>query len=166
MDNDLAQLEALLRQEIEAQRNLTAAVQRKLAAIRAADHRQVVACCQDENHLMQIAADLAKARLALAAKITQTLDPAASQPLRLGDLAEKLAEPARGRVMVLRQQLRQQMEAVGHESGIARRAAEVLASHMRGLVRTVGAAMNGAGVYGRGGTCPRGAVISTFQATA
>jgi hypothetical protein len=166
MDNDLAQLETLLHQEIDAQRSLTAAVQRKLGAIRAADHRQVVACCQEENRLMQAAADLAKARMALAAKITQALDPKAPQPLRLGDLADQLPEPTRGRVRVLRQQLCQQIQAVSHDAGIARRAAEVLAAHMRGLVRTVGAAMTGVGVYERGGVCPRSAAFSTFQATA
>jgi hypothetical protein len=166
MDKDLAQLEALLRQEIDAQRRLTAMLQRKLGAMRAADHRQVVACCQEENRLLQAAGDLAKARMALAARVTQALDPAASQPLRLGDLADRLAEPVRGRLRVLRQQLRLEMEAVRRESGIARQAAQVLAAHMRGLVQTVGAAMTGIGVYGRQGLCPRAAAISTFQATA
>jgi hypothetical protein len=167
MLKELAQLEALLRQEIDAQKRLTAAVGRKLAAMRQADHRGVVACCQEENRLVQSGSDLAKARMTLVAQLTQALDPAAAQPLRLGELAEKLSEPARGKLLLLRSQLRQEMETVRRQSGIARGAAQVLAAHMLGLVQMVGSAMSGVGVYDRGGALPRTAVaIRTFQTMA
>jgi hypothetical protein len=167
MDKQLAKLEDLLHREIDAHQRLLALVARKLKALSSADQKQVVACLKEENQQVQAIGELAKARLVVVAELTQCVDPAAKEPLRLGDLAARLPEPARGRLLVLRQELRARMEQLRRETGITRQAAQALVGHMHGLVRSVSEAMTGIGVYGRGGTLPRAAtVISTFHTTA
>jgi hypothetical protein len=167
MEKELTQLEALLRQQLAAHEQLAGLVQRKLAALRAADHRQVTACCHAENQRLQAIGELEKERLKLVAQLSLLLDPQAPAPLKLAEVAERLPEPARGRLLVLRQQLRQRMEQVQRDSAVARSAASDLVRHMTGLVQSIGACMTGMGVYSRGGARPQAATaVSTFQATA
>jgi hypothetical protein len=167
MDKALAQLEAVLHDQIAAHQRLLALLERKIAAMRCADHAAVAECCRQENREVQQVGEWEKRRLLLMAELTRALDPAAPEPLRLGDLAERLSEPARGRLLVLRTRLRERMEAVRRESAVAHRAAETLLTHMHGLMKTIGSVMTGIGVYGRGGALPRAATaVSTFSATA
>jgi hypothetical protein len=167
MDKVLLQLETVLTAEIAAHERLLKLLHQKLSALRRADHEKVADCCQQENQQIQTIGELEKERLTQVAALTQIVAPQAPQPLRMSQLAEHLPEPARGRLLVLRQQLRGQIEQVRQESAIARRAAESLLAHMQGLVRTIGSVMNGGATYGRTGAPPRSvSAISTFQATA
>lgn len=128
---------------------------------------QVATLTQSENQGLQALGELEKQRLQLAAMLTQMLDPTASKPMRLHELAQQLPEPARGRLLILRQQLKEATEAVQRESALARGVSEALVKHMNGLVRTIGSAMTGVAVYGRDGKMPRAATaVSTFSATA
>lgn len=167
MDKELAQIESVLRDEIAAHQRLLSLLQRKLAALRRADQKSVTAICQQENQEVQQIADLAKQRMTLAAALTQMVDPAAGEPMRLMELCQRLPEPARGRLLLLRQQLVAQMDQVRADSGVARRAAESLLSHMHGLVQSIGSVVTQVTTYGRTGALPRAATaMSTFTTTA
>ena len=167
MDKQIAQLEAILVQELAEHDQLLELIQRKRRALRQANHRLVADCCRQENGRVQKIAELEKARLRSVGQLTLLLAPGAAEPLRLGALAQRLSEPVRGRLLVLRQHLRQRIEQVRHDAGIAQRAAETLARHMQGLVQTLSGVMGGGAAYGRAGAPTRAALtLSTFNVTA
>ena len=167
MDKAIEQLEEVLRQQLAASRNLLALLQRKQQAIRRSDRHAVESLCREENVQVQGIAALEKERLMLVAELTQAIDPAARTPLKLLALAERMPEPARGRLLVLRAELTELVLQTQREAGIARRATEALVKHMQGVINTVGGALTGVMTYSRNGAMPRAAsAISTFCATA
>lgn len=167
MDKQLAQLEDVLVKQAAAAERLEAILKQKLDAVRRAQHDRMTDYSRLENEQVQVIGDLEKQRLVLVAELTQLVDPDASQPLRLGELAERLPEPMRGRLLVLRQQLRQRLQATQHETSVARLAAETLLHHIQGIVQTISGALSGVGTYGKQGAPPRVAMaVSTFSATA
>ena len=167
LEKDLAQLEEILRKQVATHEQLLTLLKRKKAALAHADADTMTECCRLENEQLQAVAELEKQRLTLAAKVTLALDPKAPAPLKLGDLAQKLPEPVRGRLLVLRHQARQRMEQVRHEVAVTKRATESLMGHIQGLMQTIGSAVTGIGTYNRGGSLPRAATaISTFNTTA
>ena len=122
---------------------------------------------QRENAVVQQISELEKKRLQLVADLTLALDPQAAQPLKLAELAQRLDEPDRGRLLVLRQQLLERMAEVRRQTNVARRATESLVSHMQGLVQSIGAACSGMSIYASNGAPPPQAmVLSTFNTTA
>ena len=167
MDKKIAQLEAVLADETLAHERLIEAMDRKLQALRTADHQKVFACCDEENRQVQRIGELEKQRLVLVAELTQIIAPSAAEPMRMVELADRLTEPARGRLLVRRQQLRDRVEQARKKAGVARRAAEMLVQHMQGLIRVVGGAMTGIGLYGRTGAPPQAALaVSTINTMA
>jgi FlgN protein len=167
MDKQIAQLEVVMADETQAHERLIEAMDRKLQALRTADHQKVFACCDEENRYVQRIGELEKQRLLLVAELTRLVAPTAPEPMRLAELAERLGEPARGRLLVRRQQLRERIEQAQKRAGVARRAAEMLVQHMQGLIRVVGGAMTGIGLYGRTGAPPQAAMaVSTINTTA
>lgn len=137
-DRFIPQLEEVLRQLTERHEQLLSLIQRQREVLRAADHRGVSELSRLENVVVKAITDLEKRRLELVADLTRAVDPGAAQPMRMRDLAERLPEPARGRLLVLRQQLRQRIQQVKDESSVTRRATEALMKHMQGLVQTLG----------------------------
>src|SRR5262249_31974920 len=101
MDKELTQLENMLRELTLAHRRLLELIQRKQAALRRADHKLVATCCHDENDQFQMIAEMEKRRMILVAQLTRMIAPNAPRPMKLGELAERLPEPARGRLLVL-----------------------------------------------------------------
>ena len=167
LEKNLAALEALLHEQIAAHESLLGLLQRKREALGRADHAAITRLCEQENRFVQSVSEMEKKRLLLVGDITLALEPAATAPLRLPELAERLPEPSRGKVLVLRQRLRTRMEQVREEVGVARRATESLMRHMQGLVQTIGQAVTGVATYNRAGAMPRAALaISTFNTTA
>ena len=167
IDKKVTQLEAILAQQLEEHSQLLGLISRKRQAVRKAERGLVVDCCRQENQRVQRVAELEKARLGLTGELTLLLDPGAAEPMRLGELAQRLVEPMRGRLLVLRQQLCQRMEQVRREAGIAQRATELLARHMQGVVQTIGNAISGGAPYSRSGAPPQAAMaISTLNMTA
>jgi hypothetical protein len=167
LDKTLAHLEQVLQQQLSAHEQLLALLQRKRQALREAAHTLVVQCCELENEKIRAISELEKARLELVGRLTQMCDPAATQPLRLAQLAEHLPEPARGRLLVLRGQLAARMEAVQGQTKITQRALESLHRHMQGLMMTVGSLCSGVATYSASGLRPRAATtMSTFSTTA
>jgi len=167
MDKRLTQLETVLRDELAAHEQLLVTMDRKLEAMRRADNDVLTRCCREENGLIQRIGDLEKQRLQQVAAWTQQIDPQAPAPLRMGELAQRLDEPARGRVLVLRAQLLERMQQVRQRGGALRRAADTLVAHMQGLMQSIGGALAGAQTYGRRGAMPQQPpAVSTFNTTA
>ncbi|MEM1354263.1 MAG: flagellar protein FlgN [Planctomycetota bacterium] len=137
------QLETVLKQLTERHEQLLSLMQRQREALRSADHRGVSELSRLENALVSAVSDLEKRRLGLVAELTGVVDPAAQQPMRMRDLADRLDEPARGRLLVLREQLRLRIQQVKDESSVSRRATEALMKHMQGLVQTLSSAGRG-----------------------
>lgn len=167
MDNAIGQLEQTLRALIDAHQAMFRLLQDKRQAVRTADHRKVAQLCQQENQCVARIAELERKRLKQVAELTLKVQPDAQQPMRLIDLAQNLEEPMRGRLLVTRQQLRQEMEKVRHEASVVRRATDALLSHMDGFMRSVGAACTGVATYSHQGKRPDTVLaVSTFSATA
>jgi hypothetical protein len=166
-DSLVVRLEALLHELLTAHERLQLLVKQKRMALGQADQERVVAMLEQENECIQAISELEKQRLNVVGELTLLIVPDAPEPMPMKDLAERLAEPARGRLLVLRQQLRKRMELVKTETNVARRATEALVQHMRGIVHTIGAICTSAGVYGPAGGLPNeAAAVSTFNTTA
>lgn len=138
-------LEAVLKQLAERHEQLLALMKRQREALRQADHHGVSEYSRLENTIVQAIGELEKQRLELVAELTRAIHPTAAQPMRMRDLAERLPEPSRGRLLVLREQLRDRIARVKEESSVTRRATESLLKHMQGLVHTLGNAGRAAG---------------------
>ena len=134
IDQLVSVMQSLLAQQIK----LMALLSQKRTALRSADYHRVTELCQLENKIVQSFAQREKQRLQLTADITLTIEPEANEPMRLSVLAQHLAEPDRGRLLVLRRQLKEQMLKVQKETSIARRATQSLVTHMQGLVQPIG----------------------------
>ncbi|MEX0652917.1 MAG: flagellar protein FlgN [Phycisphaeraceae bacterium] len=151
----LPALEATLQQMVEAHETLLTLLHRKRDALRRNDVDALSQVGALEKEKIARIADLEKHRLELAAHLTLQIDPQAKQPMRLGELAERLPEPARGRLLVLRCQLRDRMQHVRDAASVVRRASETLLTHVQGLVQSVVMMANGTTTYSRTATPPQ-----------
>lgn len=160
-------LETVLKQLADRHEQLLMLMKRQRECLRLADHHGVSECSRLENTLVQAIGDLEKRRLELVAQLTQTMDPQALKPMRMRDLAEQLPEPARGRLLVLREQLRARIAQVREQSSVTRRATEALLNHMQGLVQTLGNASRASGYAPANHPhTPSGQSLGTLKVTA
>ena len=120
-------LETVLKQSADRHEQMFSLMQRQREALRQADHRAVTEYSRLENAMVQAIGDLEKRRQELVAQMTRALDPGAAAPMRMRDLAQRLPEPARGRLLVLRGQLR---ERVDHRVGALARLRRQLAGRV------------------------------------
>lgn len=161
------QLQQILRQQIQVNRDLTDVFQQKIQALGAAQPKAVAGLSEQENRLVQVLSELEKDRQALVADLTLALEPTSRKPMTLPELAQRIAEPDRGSLLMLRQQLRQEMESGRRQAMVAGQISQNLVRHMQGLVQTITAAVNGLTTYTRQGRSPVPvAAVSTFSATA
>ncbi len=167
MPAKLVALEQVLRQQLQLHGELLELLKKKRDTLRTNDTRATIDLCTLEHEKAMKIAELEKDRLRLVADLTLVVEPGASEPMCLADLAERLGEPVRGRLLVTRQQLLDRMRCVQEETSIVRRATESLAKHMQGIVQTIGAISTGVSTYGSRGAFPQSnAAVSTFSATA
>lgn len=160
-------LETVLKQLADRHEQLLSLMKRQREALRLADHRGVSECSRLENTVVQAIGDLEKNRLELVAQLTRVVDPSATAPMRMRDLAERLPEPSRGRLLVLREQLRDRIALVKEQSSVTRRATESLLKHMQGLVNTLGSAGRAVGYAPASQPQPPNApVLGTLKVTA
>jgi 23S rRNA A2030 N6-methylase RlmJ len=167
IQTQIASLEQTLRQQLSLNSELLELLKRKRDVLRASDTQAVIGLCTLEHEKIQKIADLERQRLNQAADLTLLVDPQASEPMNLAELADHLGEPSRGRLLVMRHQLLDRMKAVHEETVIVRSATEALAKHMHGIVQTIGALSAGVSTYGNRGAFPQSnTAVSTFSATA
>ena len=149
-------LEATLRRQLEAHKQLLVCVERNREAVRQADMQQIRSICEEQNTVAQELAELEKVRLALVGRLTERLEPNAQRPVSLSRIAAELDEPAGGRFKTLADQLKHAVEEVRKASAVVRAAADTLARHMSGLMQTVQSVLGRATVYGRRGRIETG----------
>ena len=157
VDELVMQLELLLRSQQQDYENLGQMIQRKREAIRHADMNAITDLCQQENTIAQKVTETEKARLILTAELTRAIDPKASRPLSMSEVAQAIDEPNRTRLLQLSQTLRGTIEEVRAASRIVRAAADGLSRHMGGLLQTVQSALSRARVYSDRGRIATGA---------
>ncbi len=167
LDKTIAQLEAVLRQQLQQHEALIQTLLRKRSALRGARAGEVSDCTIAENEQVQAISELEKRRIELTGELTLLLDAKAAQPMKLESLAQRLPEPARTRLLVLRLQLRKAMERVRQEAQVARMATEAVLRHLTGMVQSIGASATGTTTYsGRGARPRQAAAVSTFSMVA
>ena len=167
LTQQLEQLEETLGELVAEHEQLLTLMQEKRRCLREADTDGMSEICRLENEKLQTISELEKQRLETIGHMTLQLDANAREPMRLRGLAEALPEPARGRLLARRQQLRERMEEVRRESSVARRAAQSLMGHVEGLVNTLSSVAAQGASYDRGGG-PSGAApaVRTLNLTA
>lgn len=167
MKQRIESLERTLEQQTHLHEQLLELMARKRAALRLAQDRQLAEIGELENEKLRAIGELEKQRLEQVGELTLQLQPGASAPLHLRELAEQLPEPTRGRLLMLRQQLRERMARVQRQSSITRSATESLARHMQGLVQTIGMIATGVSTYNGQGSLPEQATaVRTINMTA
>ena len=115
---NLDHLEAVLAQALERQRQLLSLLERKRLALRQGKDQELVDLTRLENAAVQTISEIEKRRLQLVADLTLAVDPSAQEPLKMKELAERLPEPFRGRLLVTRQKLVEAMTQVAEQLGI------------------------------------------------
>ena len=160
------ELETLMRDLLVRYERLRTLAVDRLAAIRQSDGARLAAVIGQENELVQEIAEIEKRRIGVVGRFADRVGSPAKAQTTMSWLAERVAEPVRGRLLGLARTLRETIGAVKRENQVARTAAETLAQHMAGLMRTVAAHLNHAKTYGRAGTVDAGpAVVSALDVT-
>ena len=120
MDEQLAKLESLINRETQLHGAMLTLLKAKNEAVRQNEVKRMTQLCSSENEKVQELSEIAKQ--VLVGELTKQVKPDAKQPMRLIELIEALDEPARGRLLVLRNQLREQMLVVQKQTNLAKRA--------------------------------------------
>jgi len=118
---NLDQLESVLNDSVHRQAQLLALLERKRLALREGRAQDMADLCCLENTLVQAISELEKRRLQLVADVTLAVVPGADSPLKMRDLAERLPEPHRGRLLVTRTKLVVAIEKVAEQTSVVRR---------------------------------------------
>ncbi len=165
MDKQLNQLESHLRQLLTEHESLLSLIRRKQAAMREANARLVGDCCELENQRVQRIGEIEKSRQGVVAELTAMLTPGAAKPMTVGQVAERVDEPRRGKLLVLQSKLIGVIGDIRRESAVTRAAMERLLNHVNGMVQTIVKTVGG-GTYGRRGVVQATpSLVSSFSAT-
>lgn len=162
----VGELEALMRDLLVRYERIRTLADERLDAIRRSDGGRLARVIGMENEIIQEIAEIEKRRIGVVGRFAERLGSPSRTQTTMSWIAERLGEPVRGRLLALARTLRETIEVVRRENAVARTAAETLAQHMSGLLRTVAAHLNHAKTYGRRGTVDAGpSVVSALDVT-
>ena len=162
----VGELESLMRDLLVRYERMRTLADRRLDAICQSDGEGLKRVIWMENEIVQEIAEIEKRRIGVVGRFAERLGSPSRTQTTMSWIAERLGEPVRGRLLALARTLRETIEAVRRQNAVARTAAEALAQHMSGLLRTVAAHLNHAKTYGRRGTVEAGpAVMSALDVT-
>ncbi len=140
---------------------------RQREAFRRGDAAALTELCRVQSLCVEAISDLERTRKTLVIDLNRLVAPDATQPLRMAELAERLPEPARGRLLVLRSRLVTSMQHVQEQSSVLRRAGDAMIGHVSGLIRTIGTVTRGGHAYGlTGRSHPQPAALRSINLTA
>jgi hypothetical protein len=160
-------LEATLTQSIQWQDQLAQLLERKRDALRRGTASDVGNLGRLETGVVQAIGQLEQRRSEIVKRLSTTLAPEAGETLKMRDLAERLPEPHRGRLLVTRVRLVEAMQRVAERTSVVRRASEALVQHVNGLIRTIGVVSHGGAAYGQTGRVSNAPVrMSSLNLTA
>ena len=160
LDEGFGRLEELLREQRGLYLELDGLVARQRAAVQKADVRGLMAATERERELVESIRTIDHRRVELANAIGAEVGMKSEGPLALSDLLE-YSGPRRSALVAIADELRKLVVAVRAASGVVRVAAESLSRHMQGIVQTVEAGFNNAGVYERAGRIASGSPWQT-----
>jgi hypothetical protein len=148
------QLESLLRELASVQTALLALSAEHRAAISRADADTIQSSVTRQAQLL----DRARAAETRRKALVEVWAPR-ERRVTLTDLAARVEEPARARLLALGAQVRAMVERLARENRVVRIATESLMAHMDGLVRQVARRLSQSGTYSRRGGFDPGAPI-------
>ncbi|MFU8828182.1 MAG: flagellar protein FlgN [Phycisphaerales bacterium] len=155
------EIEQLLRQLVVNYEQLLSLAELHLEAIRKADVDQLATCIGQENRIIQRVAEIEKRRLHVVGDLADVLGSPDETQTTMSWIAERIRGERGGRLAAMARHLR---EVIGRMTVInesARSAAETLAKHMDGLMRSVARELNHAKTYSSRGRVDAGpAVVS------
>jgi hypothetical protein len=147
----LDELEKLLAAQHEVYRALLHAVERKREAIRTAAVETVIEISGKEEVIVGRLEAMDGQRRQLLARVSAEMGERTGESLTVRQIAERLDEPTRTRLLALAAQLRETILALRRESSVVRTGAEALGRHMGGIIQSMQTAISKAAVYGRRG---------------
>ena len=127
---------------------LVGVLRRKLEAMRRADTEGLNSCGARERFLVQRMAESDATRRNLVGELQVRAGVRAGQAMTLSDLAERLGEPARSRVLVLAAGLRQVVEEANQLNQVAALSAKEMLVHFGRVYEVMQSGGMGGGVYG------------------
>ncbi len=135
-------------------------IRRKLEAMRRADGEQMQSCAARERFLAERIRQREGLRRQLAEAVTESLEMGASdrkaaKMVKVGELAERMDEPRRSRMIVLASAIRQAIEQVDQANRVAALVGQEMAKHFQKVREAVISASGDGGVYCRTGRCVR-----------
>lgn len=167
VDAQAAELEQVLAEIAGQYQELARCAVERREAMRRADTRRLAHCVGSENAAVQRIADLERRRMAVVETLAARVGAPGKSQTPVSQLAPLLPEPARSRLLMLAQGLRDLMEKVAVLNEATRKAAEALSAHMEGLMRHVAAKLNHAQTYGPSGVIGAGGrVMSALDSVA
>ena len=167
---NLFALEDVLSSLLEGQKQLGGLLERQRGALAAGDAPRLAELCREEQACIDRVRGLEARRTELLQKLSASVNPdaaAGAEPLRLSELAQKVPEPVRSRLLVRRAELVKVMTEVQRATAVVRRASEALLRHVGGLIGTLGHAAQGGGGYSPAGRAVAAPVrLSTINLSA
>jgi hypothetical protein len=160
LEEGFKRLEELLREQRALYLELDALVARQRHAVQRADVKDLMAASARERELVEAIRLIDERRVELARAIGAEVGMVSEQPLALSDLLD-YSGPRRPALVAIADELRKLVVAVKAASGVVRVATESLSRHMQGIVQTVEAGFNNAGVYERAGRIANGSPWQT-----
>lgn len=148
------ELESILRELAVHQNDLLILATEHRAAIARADTSAIASCVERQAAILERSRATEQRRRTLI----ETWAPR-ERGITLTDLACRVEEPARTRLLALGGQVRSLVERLARENRIVRAATESLMAHMDGLVRQVARRLSQSGTYSRRGGIDTGAPL-------
>ncbi len=158
------ELEQILRQLVVHYEQLHSLANLHLEAIRKADVDQLSVCIAQENRIIQAVAESEKRRLHVVGDIADILGSPEESQTTMSWIAERIRGDRGSRLAAMARHLRSVIAAMSEVNTAARQAAETLAKHMDGLMRSVARELNHAKTYSNRGRMDAGpAVVSALD---
>ena len=158
------ELEQILRQLVVHYEQLHSLANLHLDAIRKADVDQLSVCISQENQIIQAVAESEKRRLHVVGDIADILGSPEESQTTMSWIAERIRGDRGSRLAAMARHLRSVIAEMAEVNAAAREAAETLAKHMDGLMRSVARELNHAKTYSSRGRVDAGpAVVSALD---
>ena len=155
---------------VEQHRRLIALLERQQDAFRRGDAEGLTDVCRLQDACVRGITEQERHRVRLVLELSRQVGPADAddaKPLRLAQLAERLPEPARARLLASRERLIAVMREVQDRSSVLRRAGDAMIGHVNALIRTIGTVSRGGGAYGlTGRSATQPAALRSINLTA
>jgi hypothetical protein len=145
---------------------LAVVVRNKLAAMRAADADRLRSATSREEFLTGRLREQDGLRKQLLELIGATfgIDPKAARQMCVRDLADRVAEPMRSRLLGLAAALRERVTETAEVNRVAAVVTHEMLKHFRSVYETMARATASAGVYSRTGQTERCTEMNVFNA--